>query len=373
MRSSARGILAQFSVVPSFGTGLLLLVVATVATLFFTAVNIAMGVVEHEPIAIEHRLIWQGAKFYLWAAFAPVVIALARRHAIERRNWIRPVLFHLFAAVACSLVITSMFLTVLLWWPVSRQMFSSLLDAVESASIAFSWSVLIYWAILLATNALDNYHRYRSEQLRSSQLQAQLAEAQLRTLRMQLQPHFLFNTLHSLSDLVLEDARSAVRMIAKLGDFLRLTIEAPGEQIIPLRQELEFARSYLEIEQIRFHDRLEVVIAAEPPTYAAHVPNLLLQPIVENAVRHGAAARVGAGKIAIKARRNSNQLQITIQDNGPGLRSHGGKKGEGVGLANTRARLRQLYGEEQSLELASSDADDGGTVVLLKIPFVTSA
>jgi two-component system LytT family sensor kinase len=158
-------------------------------------------------------------------------------------------------------------------------------------------------------------------------------------------------------------------MITKLGDFLRLTIEGPGRQIIPLRQELEFARSYLEIEQVRFRDRLEIVIAAEPETYPAQVPNFVLQPLVENAVRHGVSGRIGAGRITVEAKRNLNRLQITIQDDGPGPQL---SDGEGVGLANTRARLRQLYGEEQSLELTRLNSGKGGTIVSLSIPFITS-
>jgi len=232
--------------------------------------------------------------------------------------------------------------------------------------------VLIYWAVLLATSAHDNYRRYRSEQLLGVHLQALLAEAQLRSLRMQLQPHFLFNTLHSLSDLVLEDGQAAVRMITKLGDFLRLTIEGPGDQIITLRQELEFARSYLEIEQVRFHDRLKILITAEPETYAAQVPNFVLQPIVENAVRHGISTRIGAGRITINAKRSASQLQITVEDDGPGPPAPRQGRNDGVGLANVRARLRQLYGVEQSLELMGLKQGKGGTIVSLNIPFIVS-
>jgi LytS/YehU family sensor histidine kinase len=161
-------------------------------------------------------------------------------------------------------------------------------------------------------------------------------------------------------------------MITKLGDFLRLTIEAPGRQIIPLRQELEFARSYLEIEQVRFRDRLEIVIAAEPETYAAQVPNFVLQPLVENAVRHGVSGRIGAGRISVNAKRILNQLQITVQDDGPGPHFIDEMPNEGVGLANTRERLKQLYGEEQSLQLTRLNSGQSGTIVSIRIPFITS-
>jgi two-component system, LytTR family, sensor kinase len=350
-----------------------LLLIVIVATLFFTAVAYVSTLLGPGPSPARYMLIWHATKFGLWAAVSPGVIALSRRFPIERKKWVGPVTFHLFTALLCSFIVTSIFFTLCWEWPsLHRELFSSWVEALQTASIPFSWGVLIYWAILLATSALDNYNRYRVEELRGLQLQAQLAEAQLRTLRMQLQPHFLFNTLHSLSDLVLEDAESAVRMITKLGDFLRLTMEGPSEQLIPLRQELEFARSYLEIQQIRFHDRLEVAIAAEPQTYAAQVPNFFLQPLVENAVRHGISARIGAGRISINAKRSLNQLQITVEDDGPGPELLDEGPNEGVGLANTRMRLRQLYGEEQSLQLTRLNPEKGGTIVSLNIPFIAS-
>jgi LytS/YehU family sensor histidine kinase len=161
-------------------------------------------------------------------------------------------------------------------------------------------------------------------------------------------------------------------MITKLADFLRLTIEGPGDQIISLRQELEFARSYLEIERVRFHDRLKILITAEPETYAAQVPNFVLQPIVENAVRHGISTRIGAGRITISAKRSASQLQITVEDDGQGPPSDGQVQNEGVGLSNVRERLKQLYGVEQFLELTGSKQGSGGTLVSLNIPFIVS-
>jgi sensor histidine kinase YesM len=316
---------------------------------------------------------WHTTKFCIWAAVSPAIIALARRYPIDQRAWIRPAILHFIAALLFSFVVTTLFIGCLWMLPsLHRGLFASFADAIQNGCVAFSWGVIVYSAILLATTALDNYRRYRSEQLRGVHLQALLAEAQLRSLRMQLQPHFLFNTLHSLSDLVLEDAQAAVRMITKLGDFLRLTIEGSGDQIISLRQELEFARSYLEIERVRFHDRLEVLITAEPETYEAQVPNFVLQPIVENAVRHGISTRLGAGRITIHAKRSASQLQITVEDDGPGPTPRRQVQNEGVGLSNVRARLRQLYGVEQSLDLKSLNQTKAGTIVSLTIPFIIS-
>jgi hypothetical protein len=354
-------------------TAVTLLLILAVAVLFFTAVAYVSALSGPEPSPASYMFFWHATKFCIWAGVSPAIIALSRRYPIDQTAWIRPATLHFFAAVLFSLVVTTLFIG-FLWIVLSlhRGLFASPADAVQNGCVAFSWGVLIYWAVLLATTALDNYRRYRSEQLRGVHLQALLAEAQLRTLRMQLQPHFLFNTLHSLSDLVLEDAQAAVRMITKLGDFLRLTIEGPGDQVISLRQELEFARSYLEIERVRFHDRLKILITAEPETYAAQVPNFVLQPIVENAVRHGISTRIGAGRITISAKRSASQLQITVEDDGQGLASDGQVQNEGIGLSSVRERLKQLYGAEQSLELTGSKHGNGGTRVSLNIPFIVS-
>lgn len=350
-----------------------LLLILAVAIIFFTGVAYVSALSGPGPSAGSYMFFWHAVKFSIWAAVSPAIIALSRRYPIDRASWIRPAALHFFAALLFSLVVTTLFISCLWMLPsLHRGLFASVADAIQNGCVAFSWGVLIYWAILLATIAVDNYRRYRSEQLRGAHLQALLAEAQLRSLRMQLQPHFLFNTLHSLSDLVLEDGQAAVRMITKLGDFLRLTVEGPGDQIISLRQELEFARSYLEIERVRFHDRLKITITAEPETYAAQVPNFVLQPIVENAIRHGISTRVGAGRIAISAKRSAGRLQITVEDDGPGLPSRGQVQNDGVGLANVRARLRQLYGAEQSLELTGLNDGKSGTIVSLDIPFIVS-
>ena len=354
-------------------TVLTLLIILAVAILFFTGVAYVSALSGPGPSPASYMFFWHATKFCIWAAVSPLIIALSRRYPIDQTAWIRPATLHFFAALLFSSIVTTLFITCLWILPsLHRGLFASTADAIQNGCVAFSWGVLIYWAVLLATTALDNYRRYRSEQLRGVHLQALLAQAQLHTLRMQLQPHFLFNTLHSLSDLVLEDAQAAVRMITKLGDFLRLTIEGPADQIISLSQELEFARSYLEIERVRFHDRLKILIMAEPETYAAQVPNFVLQPIVENAVRHGISTRIGAGRIVISAKRSANQLQITVEDDGPGPPSRGQVQDEGVGLSNVRARLRQLYGVEQSLELRGLSHGNGGTIVSLNIPFMVS-
>jgi sensor histidine kinase YesM len=184
---------------------------------------------------------------------------------------------------------------------------------------------------------------------------------------MQLHPHFLFNTLHAVSTLLHRDPDAADEMISELSDLLRMTLENFGLQEVSLREELEFIRRYLDIQQVRFQDRLRVTIDVPAETLDARVPNQALQPIVENAIHHGLEARTGGGTIEIRARGRAAMLQLSVRDDGPGLRANWqASQQDGIGLSNTRARLKQLYGPLASLDL--SNHPQGGTVVTLLIP-----
>ncbi|HMV49826.1 MAG TPA: histidine kinase, partial [Blastocatellia bacterium] len=189
----------------------------------------------------------------------------------------------------------------------------------------------------------------------------------LQALKMQLQPHFLFNTLNSISALQLTDVETANRMTARLGDFLRLTLDNAGTQEVTLRQEMEFLRGYLEIEQLRFQERLQVTFDLTPEALEARVPNLILQPIVENSIRHGIAPVSEAGRIEVRAARQNGHLELSVRDDGPGIVA--GESGkDGIGLANTRSRLQQLYGDAHRLDI--ENAAGGGLLVKMTIPFV---
>jgi LytS/YehU family sensor histidine kinase len=179
---------------------------------------------------------------------------------------------------------------------------------------------------------------------------------------MQLQPHFLFNSLNAIAALVHKDPDAADEMIGALSDFLRLTLESSEEQEVPLRRELEFVERYLAIEKVRFGERLRYRIDAPAETLDIRVPALLLQPIVENSIRHGLAQQVAAGEIEITARKQNGTLFMTIRDNGVGLGAREPK--EGVGLGNTKARLRETYGDRASLTIA----DQNGAVVDIQLP-----
>jgi len=236
---------------------------------------------------------------------------------------------------------------------------------------SFLYDFLVY-VVVLGAGLARNYfvrHQARIEETRRLQaeaaaLHAQLADARLNALRAQLNPHFLFNTLNAISTLVDEDPRGVRRMIARLGDLLRHTLDDRGEQEIPLARELEMLRRYLEIMEVRFQGKLEVSIESEPSLDDALVPNLLLQPLVENAFRHGLARVQGVGRVAVRAVRQNGDLILTVRDNGGGP---GKEMQDGVGLTNTRARLTQLYGARQQVALTS--AEGGGALVEVRLPY----
>ncbi|HEX8335221.1 MAG TPA: histidine kinase, partial [Pyrinomonadaceae bacterium] len=280
----------------------------------------------------------------------------------ERQTWKRAAPVHLLAGTLISavwaafhVVIDSYFsggnLAHYKWGNLPRLVFANL-----------DHRLLVYWIIVVISHAADYYQRYREGELRASQ-------AQLQALKMQLHPHFLFNALHSVSALIHADPDAADKMIARLGDFLRLTLDSAAAQEVTLKQELEFLNCYLDIERTRFRDRLTTHIDADPQVLDCVVPNLILQPIVENAIRHGVSQRAAHGHVEVRAERAGDRLRLEVRDNGRGLPEGAeacrAKQG-GVGLANTRARLQQLYGGDFRFELRNAPA--GGVVVTLEIP-----
>jgi two-component system, LytTR family, sensor kinase len=227
--------------------------------------------------------------------------------------------------------------------------------------------ILLYAMVLLIHYAVEYYARYQEGRIRASQLETRLARAQLQALKMQLHPHFLFNTLHSISTLVQENPEAAEAMIARLSELLRLSLENTGTQEVTLRTELEFLERYLEIEQIRFDDRLQVRFDIDPQTLDAEVPNLILQPLVENAIRHGILPD-RLGLIEVRSRLTGGKLLLQVIDNGPGLSCEkpSSQPGCGVGLSNTRARLEAAYGKEHDFLLRA--ASNGGVEAAILIP-----
>lgn len=336
------------------------LISATQATLLWPASY--PPPVSRLKLAAWHLLTWYG-----WAALTPVVFWLARRCPLEGRHWWGKALLHAVAGLAVALAHLSFFVwTWRLLEPqvAQRASLAANLQQVMYQGLVFEW--LIYWLVLGSVFILDYYRRYRERDVAAAQLQRQLVEAQLQTLKMQLHPHFLFNTLNTIATLVRkQDNDAAVRMLAGLGDLLRHALEQADKQEVPLREELDFIERYLAIEQARFRDRLTVRMQIAPETLTAAVPSLILQPLVENAVRHGIARRAEAGVIEITAAREANRLRLQVRDDGPGLRKDFAAEDEGVGLRNTRARLARLYGDKHNFALRNG----AGLTVELAIPF----
>jgi two-component system LytT family sensor kinase len=229
---------------------------------------------------------------------------------------------------------------------------------------------IMYVVILAFVVLLERYRRARERELRVAHLEAGLARAQLQNLSAQLQPHFLFNALNAISSVMYDDVERADRMMASLSELLRASLRASTAQQITLAEELEVLERYLELMRVRFGERLRVEVEVEPGIGGARVPAMLLQPVVENALQHGAPPPPQPACVTVRARRMQDGLVVEVQDNGPGLRG-GLPLGKGVGLTNTADRLRALYGEAQSL--AFDDAPGGGLVVRMRMPFAESA
>ena len=339
----------------------------TIVALFFTTQAFVMDSLDRRPIRYGQVLLVQGSACYLWALATPLVLWLSHRFCIERHNWLRRALLHfLFSLALVSTLLASHYIVFMAFLGRSAQItpfrvFGFLYYNLDR------W-LLIYWFILLMSHAFSYYNSYRKGELKASQLRTQLVQSQLEALKMQIHPHFLFNTLHSISALLSKDTEGARKMITRLGDFLRLTLENSGSMEVTLQQEIEFLNGYLEIERIRFQDRLTTDIRVDPEVLDVRVPNLILQPIVENAMRH-AIGNSTSGHVEVVAAPRNGVVRIEVKDNGPGIHAERileARRGKGVGLANTQARLVGLYGDAARFELSNNPS--GGLIVTLEIP-----
>lgn len=302
-------------------------------------------------------LVWEIPRWLLWAFFAPFVKRLARKYPVHKENAVKRITLHTFFGVGFSLVHLVLFVLIFHAIRIWMGDHGKLSDMLPFAfALDFHVGVAVYWLLVLLRQSRD------SEQ-RIARLHAELSQAQLQALKMQLHPHFLFNTLNSISSYLRKDVEIADEMIGRLGDFLRITLQNSGAQEIQLQQEINFLKQYLEIEQLRFQDRLHADFDIDPGTLNALVPNLILQPIVENAVRHGVSAKAGPGMIQVIAKRNNSKLQIMISDNGPGLPE---QINHGIGISSTRNRLEQMYGTQGIFHISNQD---GRTIAILEMPF----
>lgn len=343
-------------------------------TLFMVmVVAISWGgtVVRERPFDLTNSIFWN-LGWLLWAGTTFVVAALARRFPLERNQLGRGIATHVVLGLG---VVTA---TVL-----GEYVFSHGLARlsprplrpyaiVELVIYKFHIYFLIYWMILGVTRAFDYYTRFRESELLASRLDAKLAQAQLSALKMQLQPHFLFNTHHSIISLMLKNENPpAIKMLTRLSDLLRITLRKTDQQVSSLREEIEALELYLGIQRERYRERLTVHLKIEPAALTAEVPCLLLQPLVENALQHGIDALATGGTLRVTARRLQDQLELTVTDNGPGLPSDFLPDAcNGIGLRNTRARLERLYAAQQRFAICRGN--HGGTEVRILLPFRAS-
>jgi sensor histidine kinase YesM len=310
------------------------------------------------PVDPSGPVIMAFIESWTWAALTPLIFRLSSRFSLKSA----PLLIVVGIVISVAVFLLLGFARNEIF-ELHRRPYRGL---SEISRMRFVPQLLFYFAILAAGFAREYFLRDQERQAHATQLQTQLAEARLNALRMQLNPHFLFNTLNAISALVDRDAAGVRRMIARLSELLRTTTDSRATDEVPLRQELQLLDRYIEIMEIRFQGRLRVERDVESSTLGALVPNLILQPIVENALEHGASRAVGEGVVHITARRDGDQLRIQVRDNGPGV----GAKREGVGLGNTRARLAQLYGDAASVTLITGP--DGGALAEIVIPFHTN-
>lgn len=334
----------------------------TMLALVFASQSYIYGVITGVDKDWSRVFFWTLTDWYLWAFLSPLIFWLARRFRFERDVWRTALAAHFIAAAAFSLAhvfLQSMVQCYTAWSHVGGDSMSGVFTFLLTKKIHLN--LLTYAGIVGVSHAAYYYRRYHERG-------AQLASARLQTLQMQLQPHFLFNTLNTISELVHRDPKIADKTISRLGDLLRISLETENSPEVSLKEELEFLQKYLEIEKTRFHDRLTVDFRVAPDTLDACLPSMILQPLIENAVRHGIANNPGAGKISVSSERIDEMLEVVISDNGGGIAvENDGKMREGIGLSNTRARLGQLYGKRQNLIL--QNAIGGGLEVIMQIPF----
>lgn len=312
--------------------------------------------------------------WYLWAVISILIFKLSRRLPFDRARWPRSLAVHTVAAVVLSAV------QIFFYNAAFRPLDGYFMQTWPPLGIEGWWEMFWLWVqvkfhiglmtyaiVAIVSYAVSFYQRYRQEELQASELRAQLAGAQLEVLKSQLHPHFLFNALHAISSLMQEDIEAADNMIGRLGDLLRRSLRRASDQEVTLREELEFAERYLEIERVRFSDRMQVKLDVDPEVMDVSVPNLILHPLVENAVRHGISGTVDGGTVRVAASRVGDALELVVSDNGVGQNgSDRSAQGGGIGLANTRERLRRLYGDRHQFTIQNGSG--AGFTVTIRMP-----
>lgn len=346
------------------------------AVSFAVVTLIVLGTVGQDYVHITMRrqedasfwkmIAWPSVWWYGWAFIAPFFFQLAQRYPLNSDTFSRNITVLVLGCVVAflghlSLQVASMYL------PRFSYIHPDFVDAVEHHTYTSLYlNVFVYWFIVGCAHAFGYYQQARERTLRTAQLESELTKAQLNALKMQIHPHFLFNTLHSISTLMYRDVRSADRMVTHLSDLLRTTLDRSEEHDITLGEEVNFLEKYLRIEKARLGDRLTVQVDIDPAVQQARVPSFVLQPLVENAVKHGIAPYSHQGTIDVHAWAEGGHLCMRVADNGPGLPEGASVLGSGVGLSNLQARLTNLYGDAVVMQFSA--AEPQGLVIDLVMP-----
>lgn len=343
-------------------------VVWTVLALLFGGQYYASSAMQGRPVSWSHAVTFALADWYVFGLLAPPVAWLGRHVRLEWPLRAKHIAVHVLACGAfmlAYLLIRAVVAVVQFRWGGGTVSFADVFEPLLVKTLPYS--LVVYWAVVAVQHVVAFQRRAHERERRAAELEQRLTAARLQALQMQLNPHFLFNTLNAVASLMHSDVDAADRVLIRLSELLRRALDTRDRQEVPLREELEFLNRYLEIEQTRFGDRLRVEREIDPSLLDHVVPNLVLQPLVENAIKHGLEPQRRQGLIWLGVRRDGGQMLLTVRDNGVGLRpAKPSRSGHGIGLGNTRRRLEQLYGNRQ--ELVIRDAEGGGTEVLVRLP-----
>ncbi len=344
---------------------------AAVATLQSAAQFALLGSLGREWI----NVLLQFPRWLAWACVTPAVIGLTRRVPIRRVGLARSIVVHAAAALACIVIIEVAWTQLALAVEPPRDVPPGMGHLVAMRSLVspiarLAIGVICYSAVVAVVMAVDAVRESRSTTIRAAELERDLAIARVHALKMQVHPHFLFNTLHAIGILITEDPSSARGMVVRLGQLLRTTLQRAHRAEVPLAEEIALVGHYLGIEQVRFGDRLRIEYAVAEEVQTAYVPDLILQPLAENAIRHGVSQRPGSHRIVIRVQRRDTMLELSVEDDGAGIGGAASPLVEGIGLGTVRRRLEHLYGREHSLRL--TNGPNGGAITLVSLPYHTT-
>ncbi|MGB0522976.1 MAG: sensor histidine kinase [Flammeovirgaceae bacterium] len=336
---------------------------ATIALLMTIQLYLRLDYEEKSP-SFWGLLLIQVLAWSIWLVLTPMIIQLGRKYRVSKANWKIGLLFHLPFSIISILIFLVCYVSIFLLvnqTPFSYSVFKGFYLSFYFQ--IFQWCWLIYWAIIGISYAVEYYERFRERELKAVQLEKDLSSSQLQALRMQLQPHFLFNTLHTIAAKVrLDEKQSAVKMLSLLSDLLRKVLQSSNTQLVKLESELAFLQEYLNLEQIRFKNRLTIQFEVDEAAKMVEVPNLILQPLVENAIKHGFSKKLDANVLKISATIQGKHLTIRVYNDGPPLPY---TIIEGIGLSNIQHRLQRIYGEKGQFQIQNHHL---GVEALISIP-----